>query len=193
MSRPIILVVCSANRARSPMVQTLLSHQLPRRGLDAEVVSAGTIRAAASAQPMVAEAAAALASLGLEPRGHRSRRLTPDIASAALIVTMERRHVRDVVGCRQDAWPRTFTLKELVRRGQQVGGRRAGESWDGWLARVHAGRARRELLGSDPADDVADPMGKGAATFDRTLAELRPLVEDLTDLLAEGQARASQP
>ena len=38
------------------------------------------------------------------------------------------------------AWPRPFTLRELVRRGAVIGPQPPGESLAGWLARAHDGR-----------------------------------------------------
>ena len=80
-------------------------------------------------------------------------------------------------------FPRTFTLKELVRRGERCGPRRTAQPLDEWLAEVADGRTTSELLGDDPGDDVADPIGMPDAEFERTAVELEGLIERLVGLL----------
>jgi protein-tyrosine phosphatase len=57
------------------------------------------------------------------------------------------------------AWPQTFTLKELVRRGNDTGPRRPSEDLAMWLARVGDGRVQSEPLSDADVDDVDDSMG----------------------------------
>jgi hypothetical protein len=84
---------------------------------------------------------------------------------------------------RPEAWGRTFTLKELVRRGERAGPRRRGESPEAWIERVHTGRRRDDLVGSAEHDDVIDPMGGSVADFEATAAELDALVQRVVQLL----------
>jgi protein-tyrosine-phosphatase len=95
---------------------------------------------------------------------------------------MAREHVRHAVVVRPDAWPRVFTILELVRRGDLVGPRLPGETLAGWLARAHEGRSGLALLGDSPQDDVADPIGGPRSAYERTAAELEQLVGRLADL-----------
>ena len=96
---------------------------------------------------------------------------------------MSREHLREAVLAQPDIWPRAFTLKELVRRGETIGPRAPGESIDAWLARAHAGRNRADLLGSSSADDVEDPIGLSRSAYEKTANELSDLVDRLVDLL----------
>ncbi|HEU5418307.1 MAG TPA: hypothetical protein VFV41_11515, partial [Streptosporangiaceae bacterium] len=101
---------------------------------------------------------------------------------ADLIVAMAREHLRHAAVTDPAAWPRAFTLRELVRRGGETGPRRPGEPLAGWLGRAHAGRSRMALLGDSPADDIADPMGGAPGEYARTAAELQALTGRLAEL-----------
>jgi protein-tyrosine-phosphatase len=105
------------------------------------------------------------------------------VAEADLILGMARLHVREAVVLRPDAWPRAFTLKELVRRGEDVGPRALGQSVEEWLLKVHAGRAANDLLGDSRGDDIHDPIGSGRSVYERTAKEIEDLVDRLVALL----------
>ena len=85
---------------------------------------------------------------------------------------MERDHVRSVVALDPAAWPRTLTLKELLRRSEPVGRRGTSEPLAAWLTRVNAGRRPSDLMGSGASDDVTDPIGRGLERFRQTADEL---------------------
>ncbi len=124
-----------------------------------------------------------MAARGLDLGRHRSRAFTAKhLEQADLVVAMARRHVREAVLVHLGAWPRTFTLKELVRRGEAVGPRRRGQTLADWLAEVHAGRRTADLLGDDPVDDVEDPIGAADHVYENTAAELDELVDRLVDM-----------
>ena len=126
-----------------------------------------------------------MADRGIDTSSHRSRRLRPElVAKADLIVGMVRSHVREAVAARPDAWPRTFTLKEIVRLGEERGPRAPGQPLGDWLAVVHSGRRLSDLLGDSDADDVADPIGRSRRVYERTAAELEALTGRLAGLLA---------
>src|SRR5512134_2669159 len=94
------------------------------------VVSAGLLPGGASTPR---HAVRAMAVRGLDVSGHVSRRLgPPDLAAADLVVTLERRHLREAVVADHDVLGRAFTLKELVRRGEEAGARRPGEPLAAW-------------------------------------------------------------
>jgi protein-tyrosine phosphatase len=175
-----VLVLCTANICRSAMTLPLLSAHLAALGAPVPVHSAGI---AGTDGPPPPEAVAALAARGYDITGHRGRTAqTTDLAAADLILGMTREHVRHVVVLAPDAWPRTFTLKELVRRGWQAGPRLPGEPLAGWLDRAAHGRDHRDLLGSSIEDDVADPYGGPAQQYELTAALLDQLTRELTDL-----------
>lgn len=124
-----------------------------------------------------------MASRGLDLSEHRSREITGALlADADLVIAMARRHVREAVLVCPGAWPRTFTLKEVVRRGEAATPRRGDQPLAAWLDLVHAGRRTSDLLGDDHADDVEDPIGAPDHVYETTAAELDDLVDRLVDL-----------
>lgn len=166
------------------MAEVLLRARLAALGVDASVTSAGELPGGVHASP---GSVRAMAARTLDLRHHRSRTATPrEIAGADLVVAMARRHLRNAVALAPDAFPRTFTLKELVRRGEAVGARRPGQSLAGWLAAVHDGRAASSLLGDDPRDDVADPIGGPQRLYDATAEEISQLIDRVVDLAFAG-------
>lgn len=172
-----ILVLCSANQCRSPIAEVLLAHHLSGSRTPVTVRSAGLF---SEGEPASSEATSALAVGGLDITQHRSHRVTgSDLAWADLVLGMSREHVRYAVVTAPGTWPRAFTLKELVRRGEEAGPRAPAESLTDWLARVHHGRERMALLGGSPADDVADPMGGPPQAYSDTVILLDDLVHRL--------------
>lgn len=179
---PVVLLVCTGNTCRSPMAEVLLRRALADRGVPARVCSAGLL---AGGQPAAAEAVQAMAARGLDLAGHQSHRITTeDVRGADLVLGMAREHVRDVVVLEPAAWPRTFTVKELVRRGAHLGPRAPDEPWGSWLARLHADRSRSDLLGQSAQDDVADPVGAPLAEYLETAQLLEGAFAVLAALLA---------
>ena len=176
-----ILVVCTANLCRSPMAAALLVDALERGAAQGTVRSAG-VRGAPDLPPPE-PVVDVMATRGLDVGAHRSRRVeASDIRHADLVVAMERAHVQALVVLVPDAFGRTFTLKELVRRAAAVGSRGGGEPLSHWLGRLHSGRRASALLGSDPCDDVADPMGGPPERYRRTADELADLTTRLVAL-----------
>jgi protein-tyrosine phosphatase len=166
------------------MAEAILSGLLDRRGVAAEIASAGLL---AGGQPMARDALAAVANLGYAETDlslHRSRKLSAsDVRHADLVLSMAREHLREVVVLVPGAWDRTFTLKELVRQGEVVGRRVKDQDIGVWLATVAAGRSRESQLGSSTADDVADPIGGTPAMFEKTAGEIEVLCQRLVALL----------
>ncbi|MDQ2825788.1 MAG: hypothetical protein M3Y04_02285, partial [Actinomycetota bacterium] len=98
------------------MAEYMLRKRFTDAGIDARVASAGLLQAGNPAQAHGIDVAQ---SLGLDMSAHRSRSMTRDVLAAAdLVVGMAREHVREAVVLDPGLWPRTFTLKELVRRGE---------------------------------------------------------------------------
>jgi protein-tyrosine phosphatase len=175
-----IVVLCTANVCRSPMAAALLARQLSGLGVAARVRSAGMLR---GGDPPLPEVISVMARYGIDITGHRSRvACAADLARASLVLAMARDNLRYAVVTEPGAWPRTFTLRELIRRGERVGPRPPGEPFSGWLSRVHAGRERPALLGDAADDDVPDPAGGPlrayadvAGLLDRSLTRLAEL------------------
>ncbi len=163
------------------MAESLLRHRLSGIGVDARVSSAGLLR---PDQPASAHGIDILRERSLDMTAHRSRTMTRDLLrSSDLVLAMAREHVREAVVLDPSLWPRTFTLKELVRRGEAIGPRGHDESVGEWLARAGLGRRIADLTGSSPADDVADPYGGPRSAYERMAAELDDLLDRLVTLL----------
>lgn len=125
-----------------------------------------------------------LAARGLDGREHRSRRISAELLGAQdLILAMARDHAREILVMRPDLLERTFTLKELVRRGGEIGPIGADEALGDWLRRAAGNRTPVSFLGSSGADDVADPIGRRFSVFKKTAVEIEGLTARLTDLL----------
>jgi protein-tyrosine phosphatase len=175
-----IVVLCTANVCRSPMAAALLARRLSGLGVAARVRSAGMLR---SGDPPLPEVTSVMARYGIDITGHRSRvAYAAELARASLVLAMARDNLRYAVVTEPGAWPRAFTLRELIRRGERIGPRPPGEPFSGWLSRVHAGRERAALLGDSADDDVPDPAGGPlrayadvAGLLDRSLARLAEL------------------
>lgn len=174
-----VLVLCSANRCRSPMAAALLQAHADKAGADLQVSSAGFGPGGYPAEP---EAVEVLDDLGLDLTGHCSRSLTCEmLAGAGLVVTMTKQHSIEAILVAPTAWPRTFPLRELVDRGRRAGPVTAAERLEDWVARVHAGRNRADLLA--PGGDIADPIGQPVEEYVRTRDELDTLTGELAGLL----------
>ncbi len=169
------------------MAEVLLRHRLGELGVDARVASAGLLR---PGQPASQHGVDILRGRGLDLTAHRSQAMSRELLrSSDLILAMAREHVREAVVLEPSLWPRTFTLKELVRRGEGSGPRRAGEALADWLARVGQGRRIADLTGSSPEDDVADPYGGPRPAYERMVAEMDSLIDRLVALVfAEARA-----
>ena len=162
------------------MAEALLRAALGERAVDASVSSAGLFRGGVPASP---GSIRAMARRGLDLDGHRSRTVTEALLEGAdLVLGMARLHIREAVVAVPDVWPRAFTLKELVRRGSAAGPRTPGQPLEAWLATLHEGRRRGDLIGDDPEDDVADPVGGPERLYLATAEELEALVARLVDL-----------
>ena len=166
------------------MAAALLSRRLEEAGVKAAVSSAGLVF---EGRPATDHGVAVMADRGIDTSGHRSRMLRPEImATADLVIGMAREHIREAVVVAPDLWGRAFTLKEIVRLGEERGGRAPGEPLEQWLARLHQGRQRAALLGESAADDVADPIGGPRRSYQRTADELDDLTARLARLLGTG-------
>ncbi len=175
-----IMLLCSGNQCRSPMAQALLLRRLTALNAPVTIRSAGLLR---DGNPPPAEVVSVMADYGLDVTQHRSRLITAEeLTQADLVLGMAREHVRHAVVIAPPSWPRAFTLKELLRRGEITGPRLSGESLAEWLARVHEGRTHATLLGDSPVDDVIDPSGGPPQAYAVTAALLDDMFTRLIEL-----------
>jgi len=174
-------MLCTGNICRSPAAEAMLRQRLHALDVVARVRSAGLLD---DGRPAHTSSIDTLADRGLDITTHRSRRLTASVVgSADLILGMAREHVREAVVMMPAAFPKVFTLKELVRRGEAIGPRRADETEAQWLARAHAGRTSADLLGDSDVDDIADPIGLPRIAYERMAEELDNQLDRLVALL----------
>jgi protein-tyrosine phosphatase len=166
------------------MAEVMLRARFLDLGVDARVASAGVLR---EGVPAADHGVDVLRGRGLDMTAHRSQAITRELLSSAdLLVGMAREHVREAVVMAPAVWPRTFTLRELVRRGEAAGPRRREEPLDGWLARVGQGRRVADLSGSSPDDDIADPIGGPRSAYERLAVELDDLVDRMVAVAFAG-------
>ena len=164
---------------RSPLAAALLSARLGERGIAAEVDSAGLVASGEETSDGLVDV---LREWGVDLAGHRSRLITAEaVERADVVLTMEHYQVAEVALVAPDAWDRTFTLREAVRRGQRVGRRAPNEDVADWFRQLSAGRTRMELVGAWHLD-VADPAGHGSLAIERTADEVQGLVDGLVVL-----------
>ncbi|HMF82912.1 MAG TPA: hypothetical protein VKI01_06525 [Acidimicrobiia bacterium] len=178
--------MCTANLVRSPIAAALLEMRLQEIAPEVVVESRGVRETDATLDE---GALRILDAHGIDLRRRHSHAIDSEIVGAAtLVLGMEREHVREAVLLDSSVWPRTFTLKEIVRRGEEEGPHQRGESISEWIARAHTGRSQRDLLGADRADDVADPFGGPPGDYEEAAEEINDLVARLVSLLwPEGQ------
>lgn len=174
-----MLVVCTANLCRSPVGEALLARRL------AGVVDidgrSWTVRSAGTDQfrlPVDPDTVAAAAAMGLDITEHTSRQVRQgDLDEADLVLTMTRSHLRSIVAIDQSVWPRTFTMKELVRRARGVAP--DDDGFAGWLGAARTGRRAADMLSPSDEDDVGDPFHCGRAANLKMVAELDRLTAEL--------------
>jgi protein-tyrosine-phosphatase len=170
------------------MAEGMLRRLLTDNGAHADVGSAGLLRGGA---PPTRHAIAVMADRGVDISRHVSRTIDPEVVRATpLIIGMARDHVREAVGYGADI-ERTFTLKELVRRGERTGPRRRDETVFDWLDRVAAGRRSADPMGEDHDDDITDPVGRSRAHYEATARELHVLLRRLVELMIGDPARSA--
>ena len=105
------------------------------------------------------------------------------VEQADLIVGMGRRHVQEAVLIDPPSWPKAFMLKELVRRGAELGPRRPDQGIRSWIDAAHGGRTRESLARRSSVDDVVDPYGRSLDRYRSTAAELADLTTALATLV----------
>lgn len=160
-----LLVVCTANQCRSPLGEVIARADLERRGVRAEVASAGFLP---GGSPAAEGSVLAASRRGLDLSAHVSRRLEPELLeSADVVLAMEGAHVMRVVGDWPDRAGHVLTV-EGAAAAARLGV--PGAPLDGPALRAWAVAAQPRVLGRvlDTADDVPDPMHGPARAYRRT-------------------------
>jgi protein-tyrosine phosphatase len=185
-----VLVVCTGNVCRSPLVERLLrvrlAERLGRRSDRIEIGSAG-VRALAG-NGMTAEAAAQLRGLGGDDDGFVSRQLTVDLLDGVdLVLAATRQHRSEVVSRSPRLLRCAFTVRELHRLLLDVDVAGLADDPAGRLREL-VGLARRRRGFVPPVaegeDDVADPYGRSTREYEATTQQIVPAVEFLAHAFA---------
>ena len=179
-----VLLVCEANRCRSPAAEYLLRWELAARGLTdgIEVASAGL--RAAEGIPMDPTMAELVAARGPDPVTFRSRWLTDqEIERSGLVLTATREQRSSVLERVPLALRRTFTLLEFahaVADPLPAGSDQHGSGWDRLVAAVGAARSRHR-----PAEyDITDPIGRSRETCEWVTATIHLAAWQIAERLA---------
>ncbi|NPV69738.1 MAG: low molecular weight protein arginine phosphatase [Firmicutes bacterium] len=205
-----VLFVCTGNTCRSSMAEALMRRLVESRAagegaggavraagdatgaaIDIEVKSAGT--GAHDGGPASDNAIAVMRELGIDLRGHRSRRLTQDLVDwADLILTMTASHKMYVTRTFRRADAKTFTLGEYaVSPGNSAappagaaGGSAAGQEGapgDAAGSRVGTPRPAAPL-------EVEDPYGRPVDTYRRVAEEIEKALASAYERMAREAA-----
>lgn len=153
-----IMFVCTGNICRSPMGELLMTHYLT--GTTIRVSSAGT-----RGLPMHSidpSSGRLMQSVGIEPSGFRSRRLTRQMADEAdLILCFEKQQRKDIVTLAPAAVRYTFLLNDFANmcdycaRNGMVAGKTIQERLQSVIKRSSMIRPLIPL-----PEDIADPHGR---------------------------------
>ncbi|MDN4481766.1 hypothetical protein [Demequina muriae] len=160
-----ILVVCTANRCRSPLAAALLRRHL---GTSPVVVTSAGLLPGGETVPEDGRRVASAA--GLDLGEHRSTQVTLEMLDAAdLVLTASREHSQEIVARAPHLWPRVFTLRQAERWWSEHP-RDPQESLRGWVEREAADRPRHEAIGASKVDDIVDPFGRSRRVWRQVLA-----------------------
>jgi protein-tyrosine-phosphatase len=110
-----VLIVCTANICRSPMVAGLLTQCLDAAGLGDQVIvrSAGTY--AEPGKPAWPPVGELMAQYGVDLQRHRSQPISSEMVEAAdLIIVMEEGQRQSIFYLAPRALPKVFLLSELA-------------------------------------------------------------------------------
>lgn len=190
LSRPRVLIVCTANAIRSPFVEHLLRARFADAGVVGPVLtSAGTAaRSGRSAEPDAVELGR---EHGLDLAGHRTRPLDEVmLRESSTVLCAAAVHRRAVLDMRPDALDTTFTVREFARLLREECDASAAEDWESLVRRLGRGRtrARRTPAGDD---DLVDPVGQPEAVWREFERAATDAVEAITMHTAPALAAAA--
>jgi protein-tyrosine-phosphatase len=174
---PLIMFVCTGNRARSPLAQALLKRHVAARPLDARssgVLDLGPL-------PVLPEMQVIAGTYGVDLSAHRARAFAVgELREADLVLGFESEHVAAAVvdgGARRE---RTFTLLEFVELMNEFGDYLGvPDPVHSWVASAHGARTGSPL----GAPGIADPLGRSSETFERVAEQINESVARLAATL----------
>ena len=158
----------------------MLDRALLKRGVDAIVESGGFYEGGA---PACATMSAFAAEVGLDLSFHESRRVDADmLGDAKLVLTMERRHARDLMVSFDVRFERIFTVGGFIDRAGSMPP--MAEGLDEWLERLAPSRTHAEFLGVQCDDDVSDPHGDSKRVHRRAFDHLQFAMDRVAGVVA---------
>ena len=183
-----VLVLCTGNISRSPVVEHLLRSDLADNSV--EISSAG-IQAVVGAPIGAAlglgfgldpPMGALLNTIGIDSTEFRARQLKRELLdNADLVIGLAREHRSYAVQLEPSVVRRSFTLREFVRILPMAGpyfGATIGERLR--AAAEAAALARSRVPASRPGeDDVTDPYGAPVQVYRRVFAEIHDSVAQI--------------
>jgi protein-tyrosine phosphatase len=175
-----VLVVCTANVARSPLFAAMLASRL---GSSVEVASAGV--RARDGYPAAEFARKLAEQRDLDLSTHRSQPITSElVAGADLVLTMSERQRDTCASLAARSADRVYTVKELVRLLDAVDTSQASPDPAARLAwsREQAHLARPRAAPAKDTEDVADPIRSPWPDWEA----MGRTFDELVDRIAEG-------
>jgi protein-tyrosine phosphatase len=173
-----ILVVCTANRCRSPVAEVLLWRALTVRDVPAIVRSAGFLEAG---WPVDETTRGVMLERGVDLRSHRSRTISSEtLGDFDLILAMERRHARELVVMAGPGAPiHTMRGFASTARGVPPSG-----NVSAWIGEVTEARKDGAFNGDGCDDEIPDPVGRPRAVHLRSIEQIEQVCEEIAALIA---------
>lgn len=166
-----ILVVCTGNLHRSPLLEAIL-----RSNRFTSVSSAGLSSPGGSVPHLMRQAAL---EVGIDLASHESRQITDsDIKHAAMIICMQRDHIARLSVMDSSSFRKTMMLREAVHLLRQNPPRR-GLTLEGWLSLTLAGRSAADVLRAPDDCETPDPIGGTMEDFRACVSDIRAYAEPL--------------
>jgi protein-tyrosine phosphatase len=168
-----VLVLCTANRARSPVMAGLLRREAALRGLDRQVTIDSAGLRAPSGEPLLPTVARVVGAMSLGLAEHRSRpfQLDQHGVRPGLVLTMTEGQRHAVLRMQPRLLDRTFTVREVLRL---LASPHWDERWEGSCEVVHHLHRLRPLVpGASAPEDVADPATGGRRLAASVVSELQ--------------------
>lgn len=172
-----ILTVCTGNICRSPLAAQLLQAELSKERIDVQSAGIGALEGA----PMPEPAQDIAARLGLTSYpDHKGKQITAkDVASADLILALDRGHRRAIVELHPKAVRYTYTLTEFAHIASNMPEtalaemvQRAETVERGALEAVSRSRGVVPPLESPDALDIVDPYRRPIEVYERSSAQI---------------------
>jgi protein-tyrosine phosphatase len=177
-----VLVICTANRARSPVMAALLRREAAVRGLDRQVTIDSAGLRAQPGEPLLPTVERVVGSLFLGLEEHRSRPVQLDQGvRPGLVLTMTEAQRHAVLRMQPRLLDRTFTLREVLRL---LASAQWDRQWEGTRDVVHHLHRLRPLVpGASSPEDVVDPATGGRRLAVSVVGELQRSAPPLASAL----------